>query len=369
MPHIVIVGGGVIGCSCAYFLAKAGAEVTLLERGEVAGEASGASAGLLTALSEEGDKGPEFLRLWQESLAVYEEVLPELAKTGIDVRYRRSGILRVALSDEEGAQLRQLFQVRKAEYPDDLWLEAKELRSAEPQLDADAVGGILSPTEAYLNPKNLVLAFAAAAGQYGADIRPGRAVEQLETSAGRVVAARTARSRHEADAFLLAGGSWAGELGAQLDVSIPVHPIRGQMFSVRAPAEPLQHVIWGMRGYLVPREDGQTFVGATLEDVGFDKSNTPEALDRLRLAGEELVPALKGGEVVRAWAGLRPASRDGLPILGPLPGYENAWVAAGHYRNGILLAPVTGKVMAEAILSGSMPEHLGPFSPARFAKE
>jgi glycine/D-amino acid oxidase-like deaminating enzyme len=125
-------------------------------------------------------------------------------------------------------------------------------------------------------------------------------------------------------------------------------------------------VIWGESGYLVPREDGQTFVGATVEEAGYDRVNTPEGIGRLRAAATELVPSLADAELVRFWSGLRPGTPDGLPILGRLPGQENAWVATGHYRNGILLSPITGQLMAEAILAGKPPERLQPFSPARF---
>jgi glycine oxidase len=171
----------------------------------------------------------------------------------------------------------------------------------------------------------------------------------------------------EARHFVLAAGPWTAALARRLRSYVPVVPMRGQMLAL-GPAAPLSHVIWGQKAYLVPRENNLTFVGATVEDVGFRKRTTVSAIRKLRRGAEEMVPGLRLARMASSWAGLRPGSPDGLPILGLLPGWRNVWVATGHFRNGILLAPITGKLMAASILSGAPLPRLRPFDPARFGE-
>lgn len=367
MPRVVIVGGGIIGCAAAYYLAGAGASVTLLERGAFAGEASGAAAGMLAALSDEGgDRGPDFQQLCLESLALYEDLLPELGKTGIDVRHSRGGVLHLALSQREAVSLQQRFQAQRENAPENLWLEGSDVFGEEPQASPAATAALLSPREHSLDARQLTLAFAAAARSAGAVLEEGIAVRGFLRTKGKVTGVLANGQRYEADAVLLAGGPWTAALAAKLGANVPVRPVRGQMISLRGPAEPLRRVVWGERAYLVPREEGQTYVGATVEEAGFRRRNTAAGVARLRRSAAELVPALAKAELVRAWSGLRPATPDGLPILGPLPGLANVWVATGHFRNGILLAPITGKLVTEGLTSGRVPAQLRPFLPSRF---
>jgi glycine oxidase len=364
---VIIVGGGVIGCASAYFLARDGLSVTLLERGDLAGEASGAAAGMLAALSDEGgDRGPAFQQLCLDALDTYASVLPILEATGVDIRYRRTGILHIALDEHEAAALKRRFEEQRALSPDNRWLEGEALHEEEPQATPAAIAGMLCPREHYLDPQRLTLAFAEAARREGAHIETGCPVSSFSELDGSVTGVRTAGGPIEAKTVLLCGGPWTQEQASQLGASVPVEPVRGQMVSLRGPAQPLRHVIWGEAGYLVPREDGQTFVGATVEHMGFLRENTPEGIERLRRAAMSLVPSLQEAELIRSWSGLRPGTPDGLPVLGQLPGHDNVWVATGHFRNGILLGPITGQLMADAIMAGKAPARLQPFSPLRF---
>jgi glycine oxidase len=367
VPDVVVVGGGVAGCATAFYLARAGASVTVLERGELAGEASGAAAGMLAALSDEGgERGPDFQKLCLDSLSLYRDLLPELEATGIDLRYRRSGVLHLALDEAEAAALRRRFEAQRAVSPGMRWLEGADLRREEPEVTPRAVAGLLSPEEHYLDPQRLVLAFAEAARRLGADVRTATPAGAMRGAEGRLRSVRTPSGRLEADCFVLAAGPWTRMLARRLGAQVPVTPMRGQMLAL-GPATSLNHVIWGERAYLVPRENGLTFVGATVEDVGFRKRTTVAAINRLRRAAGDMVPGLALARMASAWAGLRPGSPDGLPMLGLLPGWANVWVATGHFRNGILLAPITGKLMAESILGGRPLPALAPFTPARFA--
>jgi glycine oxidase len=368
VPDVIVVGGGVIGCATAYYLAQQGASVTLLERDAIASEASGAAAGMLAALSDEGgNRGPAFQQLCLDGMKLYDSLLPELAATGIDLRYRRAGVLHVALDDAEAERLEHRFETQRGFAPDSTWLNANEIRAEEPQIGA-AVAGLLSPDEHYVDSKRLTEAFAAAATAAGAKVEIGAPVTRFHRAWQRLTGVVAGGRRYEAGAVVIAGGAWTAELARRLGANVPVRPVRGQMLSVLGPPAPLRHVVWGSRGYLVPREEGQTFVGATVEEVGYRKRTTLGALRQLRRSAEELVPQLSKARQLRAWAGLRPGTPDALPIMGLVPGWSNAWISTGHFRNGVLLAPISGRLMATSVLAGSPVPSLAPFSPTRFAE-
>jgi glycine oxidase len=368
VPDVVVIGGGAVGCASAYFLSREGFSVALLERAELAGEASGAAAGLLAALSDEGgDRGPEFQKLCLDGFDEYQELLPELEATGIDLRYRRSGLLHVAMTLAEAEHLRQRYDAQKSLSPGMRFLHGDDLFREEPEISRKAVAGLLSPEEHYLDPQRLVLALAEAARRQGAEIRTEAPVRRLTGRGGRLASVSTPAGRVEASHLVLAAGPWTAPLARRLRSYVPVVPRRGQMLAL-GPATPLNHVIWGERAYLVPRENNLTFVGATVEHVGFRKRTTVEAVRRLRRGAEALVPGLRLARMASTWAGLRPGSPDGLPMLGLLPGWSNVWVATGHFRNGILLAPITGRLIAESIAAGRPAQRLRPFDPARFVE-
>ena len=360
----MVVGGGVIGCATAYYLAREGADVTLLEREGLAGEASGAAAGMLAALSDEGERGPAFEELSRHSLALYETLLPELAATDVDVRHRRTDVLQIALTEREASDLRRRFGARAES--DGYWLQGPEILDVEPQASPKALAAYVLPERQYVDPHRLTHALAEAARRLGVLIETRAPVRRFRRAGGRVWGVETPAAIHEADAVLLACGPWTAALARRLGAYVPVRPMRGQMLSLKGPPRPLRNLIWSAAAYLVPRENGQTFVGATVEDVGFRSRTTRSALRALRRGAEGLVPALAYAEQLSDWAGLRPASPDGLPIMGPLPGWENVWVSTGHFRNGILQAAASGQLVAKGILAGRPAPELAPFSPARF---
>ena len=363
---VIIVGGGVIGCAIAYYLAEAGVRVTILERGEVGGEASGASAGVLAPLELSMEAGP-LLDLCLAGLQLHPPLADKLREeTGIDVEYLRSGILRVALTGEDADDLRAL--VDRQRLPGMLeWVDAEALRRLEPRLAA-ARGGVYSPHLHQVNAHRLTQALAQAAVARGAALRQGVAVTGFVTGGSRVTGVRTDDRRMTAGHVILAAGSWTGALGRRLGVSLPVKPMRGQMLAFADFSSPLRHILLGEDGgYLAPKANGFLFVGSTVEDVGFRKNTTARGLAGLRRMAVTLVPSLAYAEVASDWAGLRPGSPDDLPILGPVPGWEGLSVASGHFRKGILLAPITGRLMAQWLTQGRTEISLEPFSPSRFA--
>jgi glycine oxidase len=236
----------------------------------------------------------------------------------------------------------------------------------EPQLSPRAVAGYVTPDEQYVDPQRLTLALAEAARQHGATVVANAPVTRFRRSHGAVTSVSTAGATFACDTLLLAAGPWTLFLARRLGANIPVRPVRGQMLSMDGPPAPLRHMIWGNDAYLVPREDGQTYVGATVEEAGYRKHTTVKGLAGLRRGAAGLIPSLARAVQRRAWAGLRPASLDGLPVMGRLPGWSNVWVSGGHFRNGILLAPASGQLVANSILAGAPDPALAPFSPARF---
>ena len=362
---VIVVGGGVIGCAVAYYLAREGVRVEVVERGETGGEASGAAAGMLAPLAEVEDEGP-FQALCVESLRMFPALAESLCdETGIDIEYLTTGILRVALDEAEERRLREM-----ADCPTCLplhWLAAAEVRTCEPALSPAIRGGLYSPEEHQVNADRLTQAFARAASARGATFRRNLAVRRLLATNGRVDGVRTAEGDIAAGDVVLAAGPWTGRLAASLGADLPVFPVRGQMMALPSKAAP-RHIVWGSAGYLVPKANGLVFAGATVERVGFRRRTTKAGLrDRAAMASS-LAPRLAAVAPVDSWAGLRPGSADGLPLLGPLPGWEGVSVATGHYRNGILLSPITGSLIARSILDVSPDGSLAPFGPGRFIK-
>lgn len=364
--HVVVIGGGVIGCSVAYHLAGAGLRVTVVERGRVGGGASGVAAGMVAPLSETQSPG-HHLKLALESCALHLSLLPRLQEeSGIDVEYLPSGILHLAFTSEDEGRLRARMEWQKPLDMGVQWLSSQEARRVEPALGEGITGALLSPQEGHLNSGRLVRALAQGAARRGVSILQDTEVVGLLSRLGRVTGVRLPSGDLEGEWVVLASGAWAGQYGGWLGVDVPVHPVRGQILAARALPCPISRVVWHGITYLVPKADGSMVMGTTSEEAGFrDKATLQGVADILRGA-IRLVPAVAEGELHRVWAGLRPASPDGLPILGPIPGLEGILLAVGHFRSGILLSAITGKMVSDYISRGDI-QALQLFSLSRFA--
>jgi glycine oxidase len=363
---VAIIGGGVIGCAVAYYLRRAGAEVVLLERGELAGEASGAAAGLLILPDRAATPGP-FRDLSIASLDMYRELIPRIEKeSGIDVRCLASGILVTAETAERVPILRSFAKWQREQGAEAEWVEGEALRELEPALGPRVLGAVYTSDDLNVDPGLVTQAIGEAARRAGAEIRTEVSVAGFRRSAGRIEGVMTSAGTVKADAVVLAAGPWTGALAAKLGFRLKTPPMRGQMIAYRTTK--VRHAIWGETGYLVPKTGGFLFAGATVEDAGFRKQTTQRGLAGLRAMAARLAPVLRHTEIASAWAGLRPGSEDGRPVIGRLPSCENAYVATGHFRNGILLAPVTGKVIAQMIVEGATEADVSDFGPERFAK-
>ncbi len=365
-PDVAVLGGGIIGCSLAFHLARRGARVVLLERGRVGAQASAAAAGMLVPLAEA--HGPDaLLDLALEGVGRYPGFASELRDlSGVDVELVRTGLLRVALDLAEAAELRKRLAWQLPLASGAAWLDAAQVRGLEPAVSPEVTGALYHPTALHVSAPRVVAALAQAAARAGAELREGAEATGFLQEGARVTGVRLADGILPAGHVVIAAGAWTAQAGRWLNVPLPVFPVRGQILALRAEPAPITHILFSAVGYLVAKGDGTVLVGATEEEAGFAAQVTAAGLAALLAVVPRLVPGLREAPFDRAWAGLRPGSPDRLPLLGPLPGWSQISVASGHFRSGILLAPVTGALMAEAILSGRLPNALRPFDPGRF---
>ena len=343
---VIIVGGGIIGCAVARELARRGAAVRLFEWRTVGGGATHASAGVLAPYIEGHDEGT-LLALGVRSLSMYDQfVAGAKEESGLDVDYRRTGTIEIALDDTQADALR-LRAARHAGLGE--WLEPADVRRMEPALGTSVAGGLLIPQHGYVAAGALTEALAWSAMRHGAEVEAGHRVTEIHASDDRVDIRTEDGNSWSGEHLVVCAGSWIDQIqggGRSRDV----RPIRGQLLRLAWRGTPLARVIWGPHCYIVPWQDGTVLVGATVEDVGFDERTTAAGVRDLLDAACDLLPEAWQATFVEARAGLRPATRDGLPIIGRSADASRVIYATGHYRNGVLLAPLTAELVAALIL-------------------
>lgn len=351
---VLVVGGGVVGLSLAWRLAQRGARVAVLDAG-TAGGASPAAAGMLAPLAE-AHSCTAFVRLGLDSLALYPLFLEELREaSGLDIRVAGPGMLRVAQNEQEADTLRNALAWQQTLGLPLEWLNTADALRREPALSSHSVGAVHSPREQHVTPRGLLEALRLACSHAGVVIHTDTRLRTLATQGQRVMQAVTPTLTLGCDRIVLAAGTWMAELGTQLGLSLPIIPLRGQALTLAAPPPlPLSHTIYSAQGYLVPRAEGHIVVGATEEHAGFDASATPSGRDGLRAMAAALVPLTACLPLLKHWAGLRPVTPDGLPLLGRAPRWDNVFLAGGHGRNGILLTPFTAQLMTELMLDNTL---------------
>jgi glycine oxidase len=348
MISAIVIGAGVVGASIAWELAAAGVRVTLLDARTPGDGATRASAGVLCPYIE-GHPASPLRDLGRESLDLYDEFIVRLRRdSGRDVVYERSGTLEVALTSEQAERLAAASAALWKEGVEARWVPAAVIPDLEPNVSPDAAGGLFIPIHGYVGAMALTRAAVAAAARHGATLVAAGATEIHPVPGG--VSVRAGAQSWTADVVVMAAGSWSSHVRVDGADSIPVKPIRGQLLQLAAAPGLLKRPIWGDTGYLVPWTDGTVLVGATVEDVGFDESNTDDARRALLEMAIELVPALKQAELVDARAGLRPKGPQDLPLVGRSRVVPGLIYAAGHYRNGVLLAPLTADLVRRLAL-------------------
>jgi glycine oxidase len=368
---VVIIGGGVIGLTIARALALRGIrDVLLLERGGLGAESSYAAGGMLAPRAE-ADQADEFFELACRSRALYPAFAAALlAETGTDVELDTTGALYLALTGEDEEEI-----ARRCEWQTRAGLAVEKLGAAEvlrlePRISQAVRGALRFPLDIQVENRRLLTALIAANEKLGVRLITGVNVESLRLQNGRVAGVETARGFVSSRRVVVASGAWtslltASESSKQLLPRVRIEPVRGQMLCFAAQPPLVRHVIYSPRGYLVPRRDGRLLAGSTSEQAGFSKQVTAGGVNAIISQALEIAPALGSLPLVDSWAGLRPRAADDLPVLGPSQ-IDGLIYATGHYRNGILLAPITGELIADVVVSNVVSPLLDRFSPHRF---
>lgn len=365
---VIIVGGGLMGCSTAYRLAKEGLQVLVLERSVPGAEASSAAAGIL-APSIESAHDAFALQLGRRSRELHAELSEELDELfGIDVGFRRSGVIELAFDESEKRHLDVTAQALAAQgVRCETWTR-EDLLGEEPSSNPEALAALHVAEDAQVEPKKLLAAVALGAEREDVVFRTGSTVRQILVEGGRARGVQVDEEHIEADRVIVAAGSWTTLVpGIRLHANT-VYPVRGQMLATETRPPVFRRVVFGAGGYVVTRPDGRVLCGSTEERVGFERGITFEGMGKIIDTAVRIAPSLREATLRDHWSSFRPGTPDGLPLVGETH-IERLFLASGHYRNGILLAPLTAELLAEAVAGGSPSRQADALSPRRFEED
>ena len=359
--RIGVIGAGIIGCSLGWRLARQGADVTLYEQRAVGGGATRASAGALVPYVEARERGP-LHELLVRSLNLYDQFIEELGSVARrPINYERCGSLEVAFTESEERCLRLVAQRDAADGI--TWIDAAETRRMEPALSETIRGALFAGMHGRASPPGLTAALAEAAALSGAVFRSARVTGVREVTAGAQLMT-DAGTTEPFDRVIVAGGAWSSLLDLNGHCRLPVRPVKGQLLRLRG--VPVSRLLWSHGCYVVPQGNHDVLVGATMEEAGFDDRPTSGAVLQLLGAAEVLLPGISGAEFIEARVGLRPATTDNLPIMGYARGSQSVIYSVGHFRNGIVLAPLTARILTDLILDDVWDPALMLLAPGRF---
>lgn len=362
---VVIIGGGVIGLTIARALARGGVrDVWLMERASLAAEASFAAGGIL-APQAEANARDEFFELACRSRDLYADFAAALREeTGVDVELDTTGTLYIALREDD---LREVEKRYQWQFQAGLVVEKltpEQARELEPCIDESVKGALRFPGDIQVENRRLLNALVNSVNKLGVNIATETNVESITIERGHITGVQTSRGFVSCQTVIVAAGTWSSTIEHARTPKI--EPVRGQMICFDAKPQLTRHVIYSPRGYLVPRHDGRLLAGSTSENAGFTKQVTAGGISHILANAHEISPKVSTLPITDTWSGLRPRAADGLPVLGPCDEIDGLFYATGHYRNGILLAPVTGELIAEAVVGGRVSPLLAAFSPNRF---
>ena len=365
---IIVIGAGIVGCAVAEELARRGASVEIVDERPVGMGATQASAGVLAPYIEAREDSP-LLDLTVRSLDLFDEFIARVsADSGIAIPYRRTGTIDIATSDAELRALEARAAVLARRRVPALLLDAAGARAEEPLVGEGTVGALHIDSHGFVAAAELTRALVASARRRGAQLIEASRVRRI-TSRGDDMVVETDRGSLTGTAVVLAAGSWSADVKVDgVRTPLPVRPVRGQLLVLGWPGTPLRRVTWSSRCYLVPWDDGTLLVGATVEEAGFDERTTVAGVRDLLEAVSDLVPHAWTAGFRTARVGLRPATVDGLPIVGASSVMPNLIYATGHYRNGVLLAPLTARLVADAMLEDRLDPLLTALRPSRFGE-
>ena len=342
---IVIIGGGLIGLLTARELSLAGQEVTVIEQGQFGEESSWAGGGILSPLYPwEYADSVNALALWSQQN--YPDLVKDLVKTSnIDPQWTKSGLL---VLDEDKFEVAQDWATSYG--LDCQVLDARQLQQDEPELIIGPHTGLLFPDIAQVRNPRMIKSMLGSCRNLGIELVENTTVKSLLIKDNIVTGVVTELAEVTADKVVVCAGAWSAHLLTQVGIKVDVKPLRGQMIMFRTPPGLINRITLFKGHYLIPRRDGRVLVGSTLEDVGFDKSTTADALEELKQFAQQLFPVLNQYEIERQWSGLRPATPNGVPYISAIPEMVNLYINAGHFRNGVILGPASARLAADLIL-------------------
>jgi glycine oxidase len=362
---VVVVGGGVIGCSVAYHLAKKRARVVVIERDLLGGQASSVAAGMLAAQEEAAKPGP-FFDAGVASRDMFKDLVADVkADSGIDPEFETCGIWRIAETEDEKKALLEKKRWQEERGMPVEWWTPETLKEKIPALRGPVLGGIFCPRDGQVDSAKWVRGLAEASRYRGVRVVERVARVEFVREGGEVKGVRTLEETFLADAVVIAAGSWTPFLLQDLGVTLPLEPVKGQLLVLEGFPRLLPGPLFVGGGYFAPKFN-RLIVGGTMEKAGFDVRPTLSAQRKLSEYAVRWCPELDDRQVVDHWAGLRPGSADDMPVIGALRGHVGAYVCAGHFRNGVLFSPLTGRLMAEGLAEGRWDPILNAFSPDRF---
>lgn len=365
---VIIIGGGVNGCASAYQLSKSGKKVLLLEKERIASKASSAAAGMLGAQVEVTEAGPLF-ELAKESRSMFPQLQLELKElTGIDIELVQKGMLKLAYQEEEVLSVIETIAIQQKLGENADWISKDEVLKREPELGPGMLGAMDIPQDGHVNPEKLTHAFAKAAITLGADIKEFVEVYSLQEHNQAIVEVETSEGCYSGDSIVVTAGAWSRRVLSGLGLSLPSYPVKGECFSVLTDKPILKSTIFTDSCYIVPKSGNRLLVGATMVPHTFSENVSIGGLASLMKEAIRTLPAIEHASFERTWAGIRPQTGDGLPFLGKHPTITNLFIATGHYRNGILLAPITGVLVASMINGTKLPEYMDAFGLDRIQK-
>lgn len=367
VKRAIVIGGGIVGGSVAWRLAREGVEVTILERGRTGEEASWAAAGMIAPQAEAQGPGP-FFDLCLKGREIFDTIVDMLRReSGIDPEYGEGGILYTAFGAEEQAELQERARWQQDHGGTVEELTDAEARKLEPALSPEVTYALHMPRDRSVNNRELTRAYLAAATAHGAQIREHARVAAIVSKNGRASGVRlNDGSELLTDVTVNAAGAWAGEIHGTEQDRVATYPVRGQILCFEASRSTAGPSIFSLHGYLVARRDGRLLAGSTMEEAGYDKRLTLAGIEKIARGAMKMMPGLGAVSFREAWAGLRPATNDFMPVLGPSPSVSNLYYATGHFRSGILLSAITGEIISDLVHGRSPAVDLKPFAPERF---
>ncbi|OEH92953.1 glycine oxidase ThiO [Bacillus solimangrovi] len=361
--EVIIVGGGVIGCSIAFYLSKAGKKVLLLEKDQIGLKSSSAAAGMLGVQAELKEFSPIY-PLARRSALLFPDLHQELKElTGIDIGYRVNGAMKPALSDDEFAQFSKTAAWQQAQGETAQMLSTSDTLSLEPSLSESIKGAIYFPNEAQVSPYPLVRAFAMGAIRYGAKIEEAQEVLEVVRDGQEVTSVITSNGSYKADHVVVATGVWGNNPAISHSNNLELYPLKGEALSLKVSTPILHTTVFTESCYLTPKTADEIYIGATEKPYCYDTTPTVNGIHQLLNTAKCLLPALGEAKIDRMWAGLRPTTPDHMPYISKAPNIDNLWYAFGHHRNGILLSAITGEIITSFIDGEEYDLDLTAFTP------